>query len=229
LLISIRRSFTLHSFDKLLEQYPVKRFAAGDMILYQGEVPNAAYVVKSGLVKAYNISAQGDEKPIAFSGETEILSHAWVFGKANSSMYFFEAHTDCALYALPRDELLSIAKQDKEILYFLLDRFVTLTTAASLQLHALEHSKAADKILHMLFYLSEVHGEPASDGTVLINLPLTQQDLANLLGLTRETTGIELVKLKRSGVLSLSRKRYRIQRQRLLELIGESEFENLNL
>jgi CRP-like cAMP-binding protein len=209
----------LHSFDKLLEQYPVKRFAAGDMILYQGEVPNAAYVVKSGIVKAYNISAQGDEKPIAFSGEMEILSSAWVFGKANSSMYFFEAHTDCALYAL----------QDKDILYFLLDRFVTLTTAASLQLHALEHSKAADKILHMLFYLSEMHGQPETDGTVLIDLPLTQQDLANLLGLTRETTGIELVKLKRTGVLSLSRKRYRVQRQRLLELIGESEFENLNL
>lgn len=219
----------MHSFGKLLEKYPVKRFAAGDMILYQGEVPNAAYVVKTGLVKAYNISAQGDEKPISFSGPMEILSSAWVFGKANSSMYFFEAHTDCALYALPRDELLAITREDKDIMYFLLDRFVALTTAASLQLHALEHSKAADKILHMLFYLSEVYGQQQSDGTVLIDIPLTQQDLANLLGLTRETTGIELVKLKRSGVLTLSRKRYRLQRQRLLELIGESEFENLNL
>jgi CRP-like cAMP-binding protein len=219
----------LHSFGKLLEKYPVKRYMAGEMILYQGEVPSAAFVVKSGLVKAYNISAQGDEKPIAFSGANEILSSAWVFGKANSSMYFFEAHTDCVLYALPRDELLVAASQDKDILSFLLDRFVTLTTAASLQLHALEHSKAADKILHMLFYLSEVHGQQQADGTVLIDLPLTQQDLANLLGLTRETTGIELVKLKRAGILALSRKRYRLKRDKLLELIGESEFENLKL
>jgi CRP/FNR family cyclic AMP-dependent transcriptional regulator len=219
----------VHPFSKLLKQYPVKRFSAGDMILYQGEVPNAAYVVKSGLVKAYNISSQGDEKPIAFSGDMEILSPAWVFGKSNSSMYFYEAHTDCALYALPKDDLLDLAKQDKDILYFLLDRFVTANTAGSLQLHALEHSKAADKILHMLFYLCQVHGQALDSGHMLINLPLTQQNLANLLGLTRETTGIELLKLKHSGVLAFSRKKYRVDKEKLTQLIGESEFEDLRL
>jgi CRP/FNR family transcriptional regulator len=199
------------------------------MILYQGEVPGAAFVVKSGIVKAYNISAQGDEKPIAFSTEQELLAPAWIFGKATSALYFYQAHTDCVVYSLPRDELMNIAKRDPEILYTLLDRFVTLNTAGSLQLHALEHSKAADKILHMLFYLCQVHGEEMEDGTTQITLPLTQQDLANLLGLTRETTGIELLKLKRDGLLTLHRKRYRLDQQKLLQLLGESEFEDLRL
>lgn len=219
----------MRSFSKLLEQYPTKRFSAGDMVLYQGEVPGAAFVVKSGIVKAYNISAQGDEKPIAFSTDQELLAPAWIFGKATSALYFYQAHTDCVVYSVPRDELISIAKRDPEILYTLLDRFVTLNTAGSLQLHALEHSKAADKILHMLFYLCQVHGEPIEDGMTQINLPLTQQDLANLLGLTRETTGIELLKLKRDGLLSLYRKRYRLNQQKLLQLLGESEFEDLRL
>lgn len=219
----------MHPFTKLLSKYPVKRFSTGDMILYQGEVPSAAYIVKSGLVKAYNISAQGDEKPISFNSASEILSSAWVFGKSNSSMYFHEAHTECALYVVPREELLNIVKNNHDVLYFLFDKYVGMSAARSLQVNALEHSKAVDKILHMLFYLCQAHGVEQPDGTILIELPLTQQNLANLLGLTRETTGIELLKLKRAGILTFARKRYRIQKEKLLTLVGESEFEDLNL
>lgn len=219
----------MQPFLRLLRQYPVKRFAPGDMILYQGEVPPSAFVVKSGIVKVYNISSQGDEKPIAFRTTPEILSSAWIFGKSNSSLYFYEAHTECALYAVPREELLDLAKKNGDILYELLDRYVTLHAAGSLQLHALEYSKAADKILHMMFYLTQVHGRDQEDGTILIDLPLTQQELANLLGLTRETTGIELLKLKKEGLLSFSKKKYRVDRQKLLQAIGETEFEDLAL
>jgi CRP/FNR family transcriptional regulator, cyclic AMP receptor protein len=218
-----------HSFMRLLRQYPVKRYAAHDMVLYQGEVPDAAYIVKSGIVKSYNISAQGDEKPIAFRSENEPLASAWIFGKSNSAMYFYEAHTDSVLYAVPRDDFLKIAHKNLEITSYLLDHYVTLHTADSLQLHALEYSKAADKILHMLFYLMQVYGKDVEEGQVLIDLALTQQELANLLGLTRETTGIELLKLKRSGLLTLSKKKYQVDRKRLLQLIGETEFEDLSL
>lgn len=219
----------MHPFTKLLTQYPVRRYAPGEMILYQGEVPNAAYVVKSGLVKAYNISAQGDEKPIQFSGPTEILSFAWVFGKSNSSMYFHEAHTDSTVYILPRQDLMDLVRRHNDVLLFLLERFVSLSAARSLQINALEHSKAADKILHMLYCLCQTHGREQADGTIMINVPLTQQTLANLLGLTRETTGIELLKLKQNGLVTFSRKKYYVNKEKLIHMMGESEFENLNL
>lgn len=219
----------MDKFTSLLKQYPVKKFAAGEMILYQGEVPPAAYVVKSGLVKTYNISSKGDEKPISFSAAHELLSSAWVFDKTSSSLFFYEAHTDSELYYVPREELKRLLNDNPGVLAFLLDRYVTLNAAKSLQIHALEYSKAADKILHMLFYLTMVHGKEVPDGTTVIDVPLTQQDLANLLGLTRETTGIELLKLKRSGMLSLSRKRYRLNKSKLVQLLGETEFEDLSI
>lgn len=219
----------METFIQRLKQFPIKRFSAGDMILYQGEVPPAAFVVKSGLVKTYNISSKGDEKPINFETTFGILSSPWVFGKINSSLYFYEAHTDCELYNVPRESLLELAQTNIDVQAFLLDRFVTVSAAQSLQIHALEYSKAVDKILHMLFYLSMVHGKDSPDGSTLIDLPLTQQDFANLLGLTRETTGIELLKLKKSGLLTLTRKRYRLNKTQLIQLLGESEFEDLNI
>lgn len=220
---------TSQSLLRYLQRFPVKRFDAGDMLLYQGEVPPSAYVVKTGIVVAYNISNEGDEKPISFWGKADILSNAWVFGKASSTLLFYEAHTDCSVYCLTRDELIAIIRQDSDTTFSVLDRYVTLLTASSLQLDALEYSRAADKILHMLFYLCQAHGQEIDDTHVLIDIPLTQQDMANLLGLTRETTGIELIKLKRSGLLAFSKKKYTIDKPQLLQLIGETEFENLSL
>lgn len=212
-----------------LEGRTVKRYSSGDIMLYQGEVPPSALVVKSGIVRAYNISNEGDEKPVSFFGVSDILSTPWVFGKASSTLLFYEAHTDCSVFALRRDELLSIIQSDHQITLSVMDRYISLLAASTLQLDALECSRASDKVLHMLFYLCQAHGVTDKKGSVMIDVPLTQQDLANLLGLTRETTGIELLKLKRTGLLTLSKKRYIIKQQKLLQLIGENEFEGLSL
>lgn len=215
------------TFLRLFKQCPTKKFAAGEMILYQGEVPSAAFVIKSGTVKEYNISDQGDEKPIAFRGVSDVLASAWVFEKCSGSLYFYEAHTDCVVYSLGREELMTMIRNDSDALLSLLNRYITLNTAGSLQLHALEYSRASDKILHMFYYLCQAHGKDTMGDMVLVDLPLTQQDLANLLGLTRETTGIELLKLKRSGLISFSKKRYRVNKQELAKMIGETEFMDL--
>lgn len=212
---------------RLLKDYPTKKFAAGEMILYQGEVPTCAYVMKSGLVKVYNITAQGDEKPIAFRSSPDLLASAWIFDKSGGALYFCEAHTESVAYAVPKADFLRLIKQNNDALLNLLSRYVTLNTAGSLQLHALEFSKASDKIIHMLFYLCQTYGVDDPTGLVCIDLPLTQQELANLLGLTRETTGIELLKLKKMGLLVFSKKKYRVNKPQLLKLIGETEFENL--
>lgn len=219
----------MEAFQKLYKQYPSRRFSTGEIILHQGEVPDAAYVVSNGIVKAYNISSQGDEKPINFERKGDILASAWVFAKTDNNLFFYEAHTDCVVHLVPRDELINAIHGDNEILIYLMDRFVAANAAKSLRLHALEYSKAVDKVLHMMFYLCQAYGVEQHDGSYIIDLPLTQQNLANLLGLTRETTGMELLKLKKKGLISLSRHRYRVQKSKLLDLIGDEEFENLEI
>jgi CRP-like cAMP-binding protein len=48
-----------------LQDCPVRTFNKGEIIIFQGEAPRAAYVVKSGVVKAYNLSVNGSRD---FSG-----------------------------------------------------------------------------------------------------------------------------------------------------------------
>ncbi len=219
----------MESFQKLFKHYPTRRYSAGEIILHQGEIPDAAYVVRSGIVKAYSISASGDEKPISFERKTDILASAWVFDKTENNLFFYEAYTDTIVHIVPKADLMDVTHQNRDILIFLVDKYVTDNAAKSLRLYALEYSKATDKVLHMLFYLCQAYGKPATDGMELIDLPLTQQSLANLLGLTRETTGMELLKLKKAGLISFSKRRYRVKKSQLLDRIGDDELEGLEL
>ncbi len=53
-------------FEQFLDKYPLKTFKKGEIIIFQGEAPRCAFVVKTGVVKAYNLSVNGDEKPVGF-------------------------------------------------------------------------------------------------------------------------------------------------------------------
>ncbi|HSX43982.1 MAG TPA: Crp/Fnr family transcriptional regulator [Candidatus Saccharimonadales bacterium] len=216
-------------FKSLLNEYPVKSFSKGEIILYQGEVPEVAFAVKSGLVRAYDISSDGSEKPIAFKKALEIFPTAWLFKKSPATLYFYEAYTDVQVHALPREEFWRLITNDKLLVHKLLDDYVTISVAKSLRINALQYSKAADKMIHILEYLMVMYGRELKNGKVVIELPIIQQELANLLGITRETAVIQLSKLKQEGILTQSHRKIIINKTRFSQYLGESEFLGLTL
>ncbi len=204
------------------------KFSRGEIILFEGEVPNCAYVIEQGVVKTYNLTSDGQEKPISFDVELETFPIGWVFGKQRSTQYFYEAFTDCSVYCIPRDEFLRFIKSNPELLYSYMDYFVSRYLNYQMRINALEQSKAADKVLHTLHFLCLRFGHDVRKNVVKIALPLTQQDLANFMGLTRETTGIELKRLEKSAVISYNRQNYVVRTDKLNELLGE-EYESMRL
>ncbi|MBA3758867.1 Crp/Fnr family transcriptional regulator, partial [Candidatus Saccharibacteria bacterium] len=202
-------------------QYPVRRFQKGEIILVQGEVPKSAYIVKKGVVKSYNLTAQGEEKPISFDVVGEMFPIAWMFGKAKFAQYYYEAFSDCEVYALLPEEYIGFLKKDPAVLFETFDGFVSNHINHQMRINALEQSKAAAKVLYTIHFLCLRFGREIKADTVRIELPLTQQDLANFMGLTRETTGIELKRLQRQGVLSYRKQNYLVKTNELDELLDE--------
>ena len=54
-----------------------------------------------------------------------------------------------------------------------------------------------------------------------LRLPLTQQELANYIGITRETTSTELKKLERLKIIKHQNQQYDINVEKLKDFIGE--------
>ena len=190
-------------FATFLEQYPTKTFKKGEIIIFQGEAPRSGYVVKSGTVKAYNLSINGDEKPVSFYSAQSVFPGAWVYGKVPSAIYYYEAFTaEVTLYVVNREEYMAFIKQHPAVMYSELERFLIDQLGKSMRLNALQHSRASDKLLYTLHYLALSHGKDIGGQKIEITLDLTHQDFANLTGLTRETAATELNKLKHRAVIS---------------------------
>jgi CRP-like cAMP-binding protein len=217
----------LHAF---LERHSTRSFKKGEIIIFQGEAPRSAYAIKSGTVKAYNLSVDGDEKPVAFYSDDSVFPASWIFGKASSSIYYYEAFTpEVEVYVIDRGVFVDFVKKRPELLYQELERALADQLGASMRLNALQHSKASDKLVYTLHYLALSHGVP-HDNSIEITLDLKHQDFANLTGLTRETAATELNKLKKDGIIDYGKgKPYCLDLKRLMHVLNDQFIADLQL
>ncbi len=199
------------------------------ILLYQGEVPRGAYVVSKGIVKAYNLTGNGEEQITAFIADNEPFPSPWIFDKSSGALFYYETMTDCEIYTLAKDDLLAIIAGDVDLQKSILNYFVTSYTGSLLRITALEQSRASEKILYTLYYLLFRYGKETSPGSYVVNLELTHTIIAKLIGLTRETTANELGKVRKKGVITYDKQYYTIDKAKLERLIGEDSFADLTL
>ena len=213
----------LTALGSLLEDYPWRQFKKGQTILFQGEVPRHVYVVKSGVVRTYNISANGDEQIISLSAPYEILPEAWFLQDASTAYYFYGAYTDCQVYLVPREEFVEKVARNPELSQYMLRQAMRLHVGSKVHINALEQPKSRDKLVHLLHYLLLRFGEDVGNGQERINLRLTHQTLADMLGTTRETIALELSRLRREKVIDYRQQLYTIDKRKLLSLRNDED------
>lgn len=215
-------------FTKFLSRYPVRKFKKNQTLLFQGEVPSYAYFIIDGIVKAYNITSTGEEQIIALSSPHDIVPESWVMGEAPVAYYFYEAFIDTDVYIIPREELGKEIQNDPELTRLMLNRFMKLYVGSRMHINALEQPKSRDKLVHLLYYLISRFGKNDGD-TSRIELRLTHQTLANMIGVTRETIAVELSRLRKEKVVTYKQQTYFVSKPRLLKLRNEDELAtNLN-
>lgn len=225
----MNESATQEMLERALAKYPVRSLKKSWPLLYQGEVPRTAYVVKSGIVKVYDINTSGEEKVITFTDCNGFLPVEWLFSKSPVSLYYADAFTNCEVYAIPRQNLIDILTTNKDMLSFTLDRYINLYVGATLHISALEQTRAAEKLLRILQWLSLRFGKESKPNIFTIDIRLTHQDLAHMIGMTRETTAMELGKLRQQKVISYQNQRYILDVEKMHQVMGQDEFKALNI
>lgn len=218
-------------FSEFLSKYTLRTFKKGEIIIFQGEAPRSAFIVKNGIVKAYNLSVNGDEKPVGFYTSNQTFPAAWAYGKTPSAVYYYEAFSDeVQLYTVPRADYVAFVQKNPSLAFAELERYVLDHLAQSMRLNALQHSRAGDKLIYTLHYLSLSHGIKKDQHLVEITLSLTHQDFANLTGLTRETAATELNKLKHLGIISYGKNTpYQVRLDKLANLLNDQYIAELEL
>lgn len=197
--------------------------------MYQGEVPRNCFIVKTGIIKLYNITQQGDERIAAFKTAGDMLPTSWSFDHIPAAFYYYEAQTDGEMYVTSMDVFRQYIDTHPDAVAQIARHYLSNYAGSLMRITALEQPKASDKVLYTLYYLLKSHGVEKRPGLYQVGMQLTQQMVADLIGLTRETTAAELVKLKKRQVLTYRGGEYVIHRENLIKTIGEDNFKDLEL
>jgi CRP-like cAMP-binding protein len=215
--------------EEALSKYPARSLPKNRPLLYQGEVPSMAFFVKRGVVRLYNITTQGEERTVGYESDGGLLPIEWLFSKAPVSLYYYDTFTDCEIYRIPKDELKDLFQQRPQVASAFLDRAVSMYLGATMHLHALEQPKARQKLLYIFQYLMLRFGKESGKSDYKIDLKLTHQEIANLIGITRDTVSTEISKLTKEGVVKSVDSTYIVDGDKATRLLGEDDFKDLDL
>ena len=211
-----------NSFRQFIASFPARTYQKGETIMLKGDIPKAVYVVETGIVKSYTINSSGDERLVAFSRHEEDFPVGFATGIIKQANYFYEAFTVCKIRLIPHQEYLEYLCSDFEIMQRQITRLTVILISTLARIDALEQTHAGDKIAHTLIYLTDQLGVFLRPYNTRLKLSVTQQEIANALGLTRETINVELKKLEVKQIVSYSRKTYIVYTERLRRYIEEN-------
>ncbi|MBP9852517.1 MAG: family transcriptional regulator, anaerobic regulatory protein [Patescibacteria group bacterium] len=224
----MQQTESLKKYTPLFQVSSRRSFSKRRTILFQGEVPRSVHIIESGIVKVYGITNSGDQRTITLLSVGDVFPMSWAHGKSSAAMYYYEAITDCAIYTIDHKEYDRVLSEHSEVLETIYHTYVSHYITATMHIYALEQSHAQDKLNYILQYLVARFGEEQPSGMHKINLRLSHQDIAEMVGITRETTAVELHKFKKKGFIDYQKFTYYVDVQKLVRAMGSDEFQNVS-
>lgn len=188
------------------------------ILLYRGEATDRIYVVRKGIVRAYTLLNNGSEVIIALFGPGDYFPVSFDRSKAPVSLFFYETMDECSVETLTISEF----RSHKDNLDSDDEDNARRYLGSLLQINALVQMTSLERLSHMLRYLALRFGTPlVGNMYIRIKLKLTQQDLANLCNMSRETINIELSKLKKKKIVTEKAKLYSVNMSELNKFIDD--------
>jgi CRP/FNR family transcriptional regulator len=170
-----------------------RTYGNGQIVVYDGDTPEHIMFIKKGAVKFFDIDADGNEKILHISGVGGVFPLFYTFEDKDHVNDFYETVGRTELILVPLKEFREKLRASPEYTFQLLQWYAAQMDHIVLRLKSLEKSTSKQKILQALYYLSDQHAtQSKTSHWYRINFPVTQQTLANLTGLTRETVNVTL-------------------------------------
>lgn len=182
-----------------------------DATLYTSDSSLKIFMVKSGYVKRYSIAADGRIGVQSIYGPGNIFPLTSLFKVLfnqdiyeSVETYYYDAMCDTTLYVLDNAQILKEASSNP-LLYK--DILMVAGTRLESNIQRLENvnlRSAYKRVAHQLVFFARKHGKKYADGT-RIEIPLTHQDIADVLTITRETATRSLNQLKSEKLIKTNK------------------------
>jgi CRP/FNR family cyclic AMP-dependent transcriptional regulator len=190
------------SLGRSLDSAP-RRFDHGEVITRQGDPVSSLSLVASGVVRLSAVTLEGREVVVGLLGEGQVFGEAALLdqGAERDSLVQARAVGSATIVQIPIAMLRTVIESNPATAEELLRLVAARLHRTSV---ALEEALAQDvpvRVSRRLRQLALDHGDRRSGGGIRLRVPLTQDELARMVGASREAVNRSLGVLAARGLV----------------------------
>ncbi len=179
--------------------YQIKNYTKDEVLVVAGEPVRSLHIVLSGSVRGEMIDYSGKTIKIEDIEAPKPLAAAFLFGKENKFPVTVSANNEAKVLVIPVKEFLKLLQWNSQILINYLNSITSRAQFLSQKLHFLSFKTIKGKVAH---YFLKLAGEKFHS----VELKNTQQQLADLFGVTRPSLARVFGEMQKEGLIKISKK-----------------------
>ncbi|SNR34088.1 cAMP-binding domain of CRP or a regulatory subunit of cAMP-dependent protein kinases [Lutibacter agarilyticus] len=200
----------IKNIDQYLGKKRVYHFKKDETIYCEGNQSNHIFLIKKGTVKTYKINEDGKEFNTGYYTNKQYFGYS-SFVKKTPHFENSKAITETQLYKISKDEITSILNNNHHIIFDFIDLLSSNTIANNSQLMLLAYGSVRKKTAITLLNLLENYPEVKNN-----EIFITRLNLANSIGIAKETLTRTLYSFKEENLIDLSTKSLKVLNKEML-------------
>jgi len=199
------------------------RCRPGQVILSPDDPPDRIHILKKGTVRVYRVTPDGKQLTLDIYEKGTILGDMRLLGQDRVSQAYAETIDAAVICTITPDELRRLVERYPIIGVNIITFLARRLQEAERELEAMAYQRVGQRLARKLIDLAQRFGVETVRGT-LIQARLTQQELAEMIGTTRETLAHTLADFRRRDLLDTAHHQVVIRdAERLAELAEDGE------
>ena len=132
----------------------LKSIPSGQIIFYRNDLPTDALIIKSGVIKLYDIDDNGNERILQLVASPAVIPFSFFSNQLNPLQWFYASLTDCELYEISFSKLRSMMQKDDKLNDSLVAALSENVHELLARLSSLAKTHAEDKVVAVLKFLA---------------------------------------------------------------------------
>ncbi len=191
--------------EALLPQAKVENFRPRQVIYLPGDRSFGVHFLAQGRVKVSKVTRDGKELTIAYRLTGDFFGDACLL-ESGPREEMVESMEPSTTVEVARADLLALLEERVEVAFPLSRALIARQRALESKVEQLIFKDVGAKLAELLLSLGLDHGVENKKGVALA-VKITHQEMANLIGSTRETVSLTLSQFKRKGYIATEGRR----------------------
>lgn len=198
--VPLFRDLTEEELQRIQEITIQRSYQKKSIVFTEGSDKEAVFFIQNGLIKTVKTDENGNEHIVSFLKEGDMFPHVGFFNN-NPYPANAEAVVDTRLLAIPIRSFEQLIMNTPTIAIKVMRVLGSKIMDLQEKLQNITGQDVQDRCLSFLLKLAENYGVTNPDGNLHINVPMTNQEFANVIGSTRETINRFINQLRKENII----------------------------